>query len=73
MRRRRPFGRAILCFAGITFIAAFARRIASAGAINAALFATTTLGNTEKKFRQAIHEYRRKQTQAVMEAGDPRA
>jgi 5-(carboxyamino)imidazole ribonucleotide mutase len=46
--------------------------IGKAGAINAALLATTMLGNKEPKYRQAIHEYRAKQTQAVVEAGDPR-
>jgi 5-(carboxyamino)imidazole ribonucleotide mutase len=51
-------------------VATFA--IGKAGAINAALFATTMLGNKEPKFRQAIHEYRRKQTEAVIAVGDPR-
>jgi 5-(carboxyamino)imidazole ribonucleotide mutase len=46
--------------------------IGKAGAINAALLATTILGNKDPKFRQAIHEYRRKQTEAVVAAGDPR-
>ncbi len=46
--------------------------IGKPGAINAALLATTILGNKEPKFRQAIREYRRKQTQAVVEVGDPR-
>jgi 5-(carboxyamino)imidazole ribonucleotide mutase len=46
--------------------------IGKPGAINAALFATTMLGNKDPKFRQAINEYRAKQTQAVVEAGDPR-
>jgi 5-(carboxyamino)imidazole ribonucleotide mutase len=46
--------------------------IGKPGAINAALLATTILGNKEPKYRQAIHEYRRKQTQAVVEVGDPR-
>jgi 5-(carboxyamino)imidazole ribonucleotide mutase len=47
--------------------------IGKPGAINAALFATTMLGNKDPKFRQAINEYRAKQTQAVVEAGDPRS
>ena len=51
-------------------VATFA--IGKAGAINAALFATTMIGNKEPKFRQAIHEYREKQTKAVVETGDPR-
>jgi len=46
--------------------------IGKPGAINAALFATTMLGNKDPKFRQAINEYRAKQTQAVVEVGDPR-
>ena len=46
--------------------------IGKPGAINAALFAATMLGNKEPKYRQAIHDYRAKQTQAVVEAGDPR-
>jgi len=46
--------------------------IGKPGAINAALFATTMLGNKDAKFRQAINEYRAKQTQAVVEVGDPR-
>ena len=46
--------------------------IGKPGAINAALFAATMLGNKEPKYRQAINEYRAKQTQAVVEAGDPR-
>lgn len=52
-------------------VATFA--IGKAGAINAALFATTMIGNKEPKFRLAIHEYREKQTKAVVEAGDPRS
>jgi 5-(carboxyamino)imidazole ribonucleotide mutase len=51
-------------------VATFA--IGKPGAINAALFATTMLGNKEPKYRQAINEYRAKQTQAVIDAGDPR-
>jgi 5-(carboxyamino)imidazole ribonucleotide mutase len=51
-------------------VATFA--IGKAGAINAALFATTMIGNKEPKFRQTIHEYREKQTKAVVETGDPR-
>jgi 5-(carboxyamino)imidazole ribonucleotide mutase len=51
-------------------VATFA--IGKAGAVNAALFATTMLGNKEPKLRQAIHEYRRKQTEAVVATGDPR-
>jgi 5-(carboxyamino)imidazole ribonucleotide mutase len=51
-------------------VATFA--IGKPGAINAALFTATMLGNKDPKFRQAIHEYRRKQTEMVVAAGDPR-
>ena len=47
--------------------------IGKAGAINAALLAATILGNKEPKFRQAVHDYRTKQTQAVLDSPDPRA
>jgi 5-(carboxyamino)imidazole ribonucleotide mutase len=46
--------------------------IGKAGAINAALLATTILGNKDAKYRQALHEYRTNQTQAVLESPDPR-
>ena len=46
--------------------------IGKAGAINAAILATTMIGNKEPKYRQAVHEYRAKQAQAVLAAGDPR-
>ena len=46
--------------------------IGKAGAINAALLAATILGNKEPKYRQAVHDYRAKQTQAVLESPDPR-
>ncbi len=45
--------------------------IGKAGAINAALLAATILGNKDPKFRQAVHEYRARQTQDVMDAPDP--
>jgi 5-(carboxyamino)imidazole ribonucleotide mutase len=47
--------------------------IGKPGAVNAALLATSILGNKEPKYRQAIHEYRRRQTQAVVDIGDPRS
>ena len=47
--------------------------IGKAGAINAALLAATILGNKDPKFRKAVHEYRTRQTQAVLESPDPRA
>src|SRR5215216_3669017 len=46
--------------------------IGKAGAINAALLAATILGNKDPKYRQAVYEYRAKQTQAVLDAPDPR-
>ncbi len=46
--------------------------IGKAGAINAALLATAILGNKHPCFREALHEFRRRQTQAVLEAPDPR-
>src|SRR5204863_3890604 len=47
--------------------------IGKAGAINAALLAATILGNKDPKYRRAVHEYRARQTQAVLESPDPRA
>jgi len=46
--------------------------IGKAGAINAALLAATILGNKDPKYRQAVHEYRAKQTVAVLTHPDPR-
>ena len=46
--------------------------IGKAGAINAALLATTILGNKEPQYRQAVLEYRKRQTQAVLDQPDPR-
>jgi 5-(carboxyamino)imidazole ribonucleotide mutase len=46
--------------------------IGKAGAINAALLAATILGTSEPKYRQAVHEYRAKQTIGVLTAPDPR-
>jgi 5-(carboxyamino)imidazole ribonucleotide mutase len=43
-----------------------------AGAVNAALLAAAILGNKYPKIRTALEEYRRKQTQAVLEKPDPR-
>src|SRR6186713_1449003 len=47
--------------------------IGKAGAINAALLAAAILGVTTPKFRRAVHEYRTKQTQTVLDSPDPRA
>ena len=46
--------------------------IGKAGAINAALLATTILGNKDAKYRKAVHEYRATQTQTVLDNPDPR-
>jgi len=46
--------------------------IGKAGAVNAALLAATILGNKEPKYRQAVHEYRAKQTVAILTHPDPR-
>lgn len=46
--------------------------IGKAGAVNAALLAATILGNTDPKYRQAVHDFRANQTQAVLDAPDPR-
>lgn len=46
--------------------------IGRAGAVNAALLATAILGNKYPAWREALEEYRRKQTQAVLDHPDPR-
>ena len=46
--------------------------IGRAGAINAALTATSVLGNKYPQFRVALHDYRTKQTQSVLDNPDPR-
>jgi 5-(carboxyamino)imidazole ribonucleotide mutase len=46
--------------------------IGKAGAVNAALLATTILGNKHPEFREAIQLYRDQQTQAVLDNPDPR-
>ncbi len=46
--------------------------IGKAGAINAAILATTILGGKHPQFRRAIHAYRQAQTDAVIAASDPR-
>ncbi len=46
--------------------------IGKAGAINAAILAATILGNKDPRYRQAVHEYRAKQTVAVLTNPDPR-
>lgn len=46
--------------------------IGKAGAINAALLATSILGNKHKPFRAALDAYRAAQTQRVLDHPDPR-
>lgn len=46
--------------------------IGKAGAINAALLATTILGNRDPQFRQAVHDFRAKQTATGLAHQDPR-
>jgi len=46
--------------------------IGRAGAVNAALLAAAILGVKYPAYRQALEEYRRKQTQAVLDQPDPR-
>jgi 5-(carboxyamino)imidazole ribonucleotide mutase len=45
--------------------------IGRAGAINAALLATAILGNKYPQFREALHAFREKQTQSVLDNPDP--
>jgi 5-(carboxyamino)imidazole ribonucleotide mutase len=47
--------------------------IGKAGAINAALLAATILGNKDAQYRTAVHAFRDKQTQTVLDNPDPRA
>jgi 5-(carboxyamino)imidazole ribonucleotide mutase len=46
--------------------------IGKAGAINAALLAAAILANKHPRIREALHEYRRQQTQTVLDSPDPR-
>lgn len=45
--------------------------IGNAGAVNAALFATAILANKYPVFREALHRYRKEQTQAVIDHPNP--
>jgi 5-(carboxyamino)imidazole ribonucleotide mutase len=47
--------------------------IGRAGAINAALLATSILANKYPQFREALQRHRAAQTQAVLDSSDPRA
>jgi 5-(carboxyamino)imidazole ribonucleotide mutase len=46
--------------------------IGRSGAVNAALLATSILANKHPQFREALHTYRRNQTQKVLDRPDPR-
>ena len=46
--------------------------IGKAGAINAAILATSILGNKYPNFRESLRQYRLQQTQAVLQSPDPR-
>jgi len=46
--------------------------IGKAGAVNAALLAASILGNRYSEYRQAIHEFRKQQTEKVLSIPDPR-
>jgi 5-(carboxyamino)imidazole ribonucleotide mutase len=52
-------------------VATFA--IGKAGAINAAIFAASILGLSDKKAGQALKNFRSKQTKDVLAVGDPRS
>jgi 5-(carboxyamino)imidazole ribonucleotide mutase len=45
--------------------------IGKAGAINAALLATSIVGSKHPEYRQALHRYRAEQTRKVLEHPDP--
>jgi 5-(carboxyamino)imidazole ribonucleotide mutase len=47
--------------------------IGRAGAVNAALLATSILANKHARFREALHRHRAAQTQAVLDNPDPRS
>src|SRR5690606_41834961 len=47
--------------------------IGKAGAINAALLAAAILANSDERIAEALEAYRRRQTDGVLAASDPRA
>jgi 5-(carboxyamino)imidazole ribonucleotide mutase len=47
--------------------------IGRSGAVNAALLAAAMLGNKHPRIREALHAYRRNQTETVLSRPDPRA
>jgi len=52
-------------------VATFA--IGRAGATNAALFAVAILAGRDKRLRDALHRYRKDQSDKVLAVGDPRS
>jgi 5-(carboxyamino)imidazole ribonucleotide mutase len=46
--------------------------IGRSGAVNAALLAAAILGSKYPRIREALHAYRRNQTEAVLSRPDPR-
>lgn len=46
--------------------------IGRAGAVNAALYASSILGLKFPEYREAVRKYKEKQTQSVMDSRDPR-
>jgi 5-(carboxyamino)imidazole ribonucleotide mutase len=46
--------------------------IGKAGAVNAALLAAAIVGNKHPQYREALHEFRRQQTEMVLSDPDPR-
>jgi len=46
--------------------------IGKAGAVNAALLATSILANKYPRYRKALHAFRQQQTQTVLSSPDPR-
>ncbi|ESS70463.1 N5-carboxyaminoimidazole ribonucleotide mutase PurE [Methyloglobulus morosus KoM1] len=46
--------------------------IGKAGAVNAALLAAAIIGNKHEHYRSALRQYRREQTDTVLEKADPR-
>ena len=47
--------------------------IGRAGAVNAAILATSILGVKQRRFREAVERFRARQTRAVLDTADPRA
>ena len=47
--------------------------IGRAGATNAALFAVAILAGRDKRLRDALHRFRKEQSDKVLAVGDPRS